>query len=406
MNRGQHFRNWHVGLFLATRSLVRGNIGTSVMTIFMMAMIFVNLIFLTSIINGLTATANSQIIDKLTGHILVEAPPGETYVQDANEVKAQLLLVDGVTAISQRTNFSAELEINGEQGSYRGVAIDPDEEASVTSIKEHIVAGRYLEPSDTDSIIIGNQVAGSENVEMYAYSLKGVNVGDTVTMRYAGGLEKDYKIVGIFDTDFVQSDNRFFVTNNEYFSLFPQYKKNASEYAIKIRQTSDLHVVAQQIKDLDLGVSVRTWEDTAGIVESFTSSFDIVNFIVSMVAIVVAGITIFIVMYIDVVNRRRQIGILRAIGISELSIGISYLIRALLYALLGVAIGIIIFKYAMVPFFINRPLHLPVGNVSLVIENSIMYTRSVALLLVSFLGAYIPIQKTLRMSIINAIWGE
>lgn len=398
-------RTWGVGIFLTIRSLTRGNIGTSVMTVLLMSLIFINLIFLTSIINGLTHTAHRQIIETLTGHILVEPSPGDIFVEDAEDVRHDILLVPDVVAVSSRVNFSAELEFAGEQGSFRGVAIDPDTEAHATAVKDNIIAGRYLRADDEDAIIIGNQVAGGEDVELQAYSLKGAQVGDVVTTRFSDGRERDYEVVGIFDSNFVQSDNRFFINEEAYIKEFPNHARQASEFAVRIREDADLDATAERIAQVS-DVSVRTWEETAGIVESFTSSFDIVNFIVSIVAVIVAGVTIFIVMYVDVVNRRRQIGILRAIGISEMSIAISYLLRAMLYAALGVLIGMALFQFVVIPLFVRNPVQLPVGFVSLVIQQDIMYVRAAALLLVSFLGAFVPIRRALRMHIIDAIWGK
>ncbi|MBI2410540.1 MAG: ABC transporter permease [Candidatus Kerfeldbacteria bacterium] len=404
----QTLRTWKVGFFLTVRSLTRGNVSTTLMTIFMMAMIFVNLIFLTSIINGLVHTAYNQIIETLTGHILVEPAAGKGSLADATAVEKELMHVNGISHVSPRTNFSAELEYNGEKGSYRGVAIDTEKEAAVTTVKNHVVAGRFLEPDDTNAVILGNQITGGEDVELHEYSLKNVQVGDAVKMTFANGLEKTYTVVGIFDNDFVQADNRFFVNADEYFSLFPELKNQASEMAVRMDHSDvyDVDAVVSDIESRSIDANIRTWKDTAGVVESFTASFTIVNFIVSIVGIIVAGITIFIVMYVDVVNRRKQIGILRAIGIAENSIAISYLLRALLYAVVGIILGMILFNVVIIPMFIRRPLHLPVGNVSLIIDTGVMYMRALALLIVSFLGAYIPIHKTLRMHIIDAIWGE
>ncbi|HLD21939.1 MAG TPA: FtsX-like permease family protein, partial [Patescibacteria group bacterium] len=368
----QALRTWWVGIFLTLRSLTRGNIGTTVMTIFLMAMIFVNLIFLSSIINGLVETANRQVINGLTGEILVEAPSGETYISQAAEVEKQLRLVHNVQQVSPRVNFSAELEYNNEQGSYRGVAIHPSKESEVTVLAQNVVEGRFLRPDDTNAIVLGVQIAGGEGVMMEVYSLKGAQVGDTVTMRYTNGLEKKYEVVGIVNMNFVQADNQFFISQEEYYSLFPQLKDQVSEFAIKLTQGTSLQPVVDDMKNLDFSLNVRTWKDTAGLVKSFTSSFDIVNFIVSISAIIVAGITIFIIMYVDVVNRRRQIGILRAIGIAESSIAISYVLRALLYAFIGIVIGMYLFTFVVTPTFVRMPLQLPVGDVSVVIDNSIM----------------------------------
>lgn len=398
-------RSWQVGWFLTIRSLARGNIGTSVMTICMMALIFVNLIFATSLINGLTVTAHRQIIDTLTSDVLIEPDPGATYIQPTRQIIHDLMNIPGVSGVTARLNFSAEVKHNEDEGSYRGVAINPDTEARVMALADHIAAGRMLLPTDRNGVLVGIQVAGGKDVLMNAYSLKGVHVGDVVTVRYSSGFEKDYTVIGIVDYDFVQADNRFFISEQEYMSLFPEYRNHASEISIDAAPGVTEQAIVNQIKDRGIAKTVRTWQDTAGIVESFTASFDIVNFVLSIVALIVAGITIFIVMYVDVVNRRRQIGILRAIGISENSIAISYLLRAVLYAISGVIVGMALFRFGVMPLFANRPLLLPLGQVRPSIEMNIMYVRALALLLVSFLGAYIPVQRALRMHIIDAIWG-
>lgn len=400
-----HTRTWQVGWFLTIRSLARGNIGTSVMTVCMMALIFVNLIFSTSLINGLTQTAHRQIIETLTSDVLVEPDPGEAYITPTAQVLHDLQQIPGVRAVSARLNFSAELTGNDEEGNYHGVAIDPVAEATTMTLADHIVAGRMLVPSDRDALLLGVQVAGGDNVELNAYSLKGVQVGDTVTVGYTGGLEKEYTVVGLVDHDFVQADNRFFITDQEYTSLFPQFRNHASELSLAIQSDVTPESIVAEIKDRGIAQTVRTWKDTAGIVKSFTASFDIVNFILSIVALVVAGITIFIVMYVDVVNRRRQIGILRAIGIAEASIAISYILRAVFYAICGIIVGMALFRFGIMPIFQNKPLQLPLGPVRPLIDQTIVYVRGLSLLLVSFLGAYIPVQRALRMRIIDAIWG-
>jgi putative ABC transport system permease protein len=109
---------------------------------------------------------------------------------------------------------------------------------------------------------------------------------------------------------------------------------------------------------------------------------------------------------VDIVNRRKQIGILRAIGITELAIAISYLVRAMVYSVIGIVVGIVLFKFCIMPLFITHPLRLPIGSVNLIIDNVLLYLRACAIIIASFLGTYIPIRSTLRMHIIDAIWGE
>ena len=52
-----------VAFFLASRLITRGNKGTLLLTIMIIAMVFVNLIFLPSIIAGIVVLFNQQNID-------------------------------------------------------------------------------------------------------------------------------------------------------------------------------------------------------------------------------------------------------------------------------------------------------------------------------------------------------
>jgi ABC-type antimicrobial peptide transport system permease subunit len=66
--------------------------------------------------------------------------------------------------------------------------------------------------------------------------------------------------------------------------------------------------------------------------------------ILGLVSALVAAITIFIVTYIDLVNRRKQIGIERAIGVRGGAIVSSYCLKALAYAVVAIALGLLLFK--------------------------------------------------------------
>src|SRR4030043_2800 len=120
-------------------------------------------------------------------------------------------------------------------------------------------------------------------------------------------------------------------------------------------------MIIERIASLRDGLDFQTWDETAGLVESMTESFILINQILNVVNYLVAGITVFIVTYVDVINRRRQIGIQRAIGIKSHSITISYLIRALFYALVGLIIGILAIKYVIIPVEPRHPSEFPFG---------------------------------------------
>ena len=119
----------------------------------------------------------------------------------------------------------------------------------------------------------------------------------------------------------------------------------------------------------------------------------------------VAGVTIFIVIFIATVNRRRQIGILKAIGMKERIIIMSYIFQAFFYAVLGILAGMLIINFAVVPYFIRRPLPMPIGLVSLALVNRDLALSIFSMLIVSMVAGFIPSWMVTRQNIIKAIWG-
>jgi putative ABC transport system permease protein len=105
------------------------------------------------------------------------------------------------------------------------------------------------------------------------------------------------------------------------------------------------------------------------------------------------------------VNRRRQIGILKAIGMKERIIIMSYVMQAVFFAILGIIAGMLIINYAIVPYFIRNPLQMPIGLVGLALVNRDLAISIFSMLVVSMVAGFIPSWMVTRQNIIKAIWG-
>ena len=72
--------NLKAASFLAWKSIQRGNTGTLVFSILIIAMVFVNLVFLPSIIAGVVVTFNTQSINFNYGNVVIERLENVVYV--------------------------------------------------------------------------------------------------------------------------------------------------------------------------------------------------------------------------------------------------------------------------------------------------------------------------------------
>jgi putative ABC transport system permease protein len=104
------------------------------------------------------------------------------------------------------------------------------------------------------------------------------------------------------------------------------------------------------------------------------------------------------------VNRRRQIGIERAIGIRSAAIVTSYVLKASCYALIGISAGLAFFNYVIVPLVSHRPFQFPNGPVTLVSTWQQMRQNLIILLIVALIAAAIPAIRSVRIKILDAIW--
>jgi putative ABC transport system permease protein len=285
--------------------------------------------------------------------------------------------------------------------------IQPETDNSVFTINQSFIEGTYLSPGDTDEIVLGIQLAGADksNLELYARSLLTVHAGDEITLIYGNGIQKQYNVKGIFYTQFLQTDAEAFISQTEMNSVNPTTVNSADTIYVKVKNDKDIPGVMKTISSLATGLKVLSWQDYAGIVRSLTDSFNVINVILNVVNLLIAGITVFIVTYIDVANRRRQIGVQRAIGITPWSIIFSYLIRAIFYAVTAIILAMLLFLFVVSPLETKYPFYFPFGAVYLVIGASNIIRMTAIVLSVSLAASFLPVRGMMRMKIMDAIWG-
>ena len=401
------FKAVRVAFFLAPKAIVRGNLGISLLTIGMLAIVAMNLLFVPGLLNGIVNGSNKLLVETYSGDIIVESQKDNPYISHIKDLVSDIETVEGVVAASARNTIGAKIEYYDEKVSCSIIAISPEKDEKVFDISKYMMEGEFLDPRDREQIMLGIQLAGADlkNIELYSSSLRNVHANDKVTVVYANGVQRKYTVKGIFYSKFIQTDIQAFITDLEYQCIVPIAKDRATSIRVKLDGNVDPSVVIASISNLQDGLKFKTWVETAGIIKSMADSFQAIKQILDIVNILVAGITVFIVTYVDVVNRRRQIGIQRAIGIKSYAITMSYIIRAFFYAILGIIAGIIFYRYVLIPFENQHPFTFPIGPAYLSMEPYLVARTIVILVLVSLFASFIPVWRVMRKSILDAIWG-
>jgi putative ABC transport system permease protein len=400
------FENQKVSLFLAKRAIQRGGRGGLVLNVVIIALVFTNMILLPSIISGSVNLYYEQSIDYETADIIIKPAEDERFITDIGALTETVNRVPGVERSSPRYALGATINHQARSVSLPVTAFDPRDEVEVTKIHTRMRDGEFLGSGDSGEILLGAFLAGNadESKDLFE-SLGGVEVGDSVEVIYSNGVVKDYRVKGIFETKSITVDMIAFVTWDEMEAVLGGPADDATGLLVKVTSPDEVDAVKTELLSHGVREDVRTWRETmTTAVDDALESFSIINSISMLVSLIIAVVVIFIVIMIKTMNNRKQIGILKAIGIDREIIIHGYVLQVLFICLLGTVLGLLIVQGLMV-YFTANPMKFPDGDVVPLFEPLALLTNALWLFAASAVAGYIPAWRIASENILDAMRG-
>jgi putative ABC transport system permease protein len=219
--------NIRVVLFLAWKSIIKGNRWALILVILVMSFSYANLIFVNSLLNGVTQTLDTQLINTTLANVVIEPPEDRYYLEHVDLIVNKIRQIPGVSGVGVHLISGARFEYQwqdkrspgekGKSGNWSVIGVDPEAETGVTTIHGHIIAGSYLDENDRDEILLGVEIAGGPQAATSQHlTLGGVNIGDEVRLTYINGIVREYRVKGIFQAkEIVNADHVAYVTRRE-----------------------------------------------------------------------------------------------------------------------------------------------------------------------------------------------
>jgi len=391
-----------VALFLAWRSLIRGNRSSLFLNVLIISMVFTNMIFFPALMNGIGEDITKTVIDYQISNIFITPKKGDNYITD---LAATLGLINGMPGVERATpqyTMGATLKFRGRVLGTTVYAIQPREEKYVTPLYTKITQGSYLGENDMGEMIIGGSVAGSPNVleaDEYEPSLGGVRVGDSVTVEYANGYTKDYRVKGIFSTGKYEVDNRVLTTWEDMKGVTGNGLDRASYITVRIKPGYSDQFVKNELLQYGVMEKVQTSQDVLDkSLGRSLASFSIIGFISLMVSLVIAVVVLFIVIMIKTLNNRRQIGILKAIGVDKMVIMHSYGFQVIILSIAGILMGFT-FTGLLVLYMTFNPMVTPMFSATPYVTFADLASNGLILFIASVIAGYLPAWKVARENI-------
>jgi putative ABC transport system permease protein len=399
-------------LFIAYKSVTRGNKGTFALMIAILCLSFFNMLFIPGVFSGLLGTIIGLEIDTYTGDVMIgpqQEPVPKQFIQNQDELRAEIATIPGVTATARTYLTGATISYDPKKNgvynrvSAQVIALDPSDASAMLTIPHYIVDGQFLSDDDTDQIVLPAAVAGGYDLPEPT-DLGGARTGDKVTVVYGNGVSRQYTVKGVTNILFGPALTNAYVTAREAESVLGA-SDQATQILVKTADVSQADAVKARIQALAPNLRTQTYLDLITAIKPVLDAFTYVALIVSLISVVVAAITIFVMIYINATNKRRQIGILKAIGIRERVIVRSYVFQSLFYVFIGILFGLAFVFGVIQPLLRVHPIMLPFGPLELVFNGMLIVESVIGFLIAGFLSGLIPARIVVREKILKAIWG-
>ncbi len=392
-------------MFFAWKDISREK-KTGVLITTVLAFSFVNLVFFSSFMGGLENTFYDQIVNTVTAHLTINPKENMRYLENISNIEKKINLLPGIIGVSPHILDSGTIQYKNKLVGAQIIALTPSKDKDVTILAQKVTDGDFLSDNSLNEVVVGSElIAGKESdISETGKDKLDMKVGDRIALTFSNGVIREYRVKGIIYTRFMGPDNSIYITNKEIESVLGINDK-ASQVLIRLPSKSDVDSTRLLLIQQGIREEIKTWKDNAGFVESITSSMGALTIITSFVGILTASLTIAIIIYINTNRKRRQIGILKAIGSKNKTILEIFLLEAAIFAVSGISTGLVI-SYAVESFIQMHPLPLPMGDVFLDMYPLLILQSAFAIFFASIIAGFYPALKASRQNIIRSIWGD
>lgn len=212
------------------------------------------------------------------------------------------------------------------------VGVLPEREADLSDLPRYLLSGSIarLEAS-RDGMLIGAKAAEE----------LGVDVGDRMQLVSLSGEVIPVMIVGVYRMGVEAADRSAFVNLRLAQALDRALPGEASGIGFQLRSVADADVVAQRIQSLT-GFTTETWQQTnAGIISIFRFLQALFYVVVGFV-IVICGFGVANILITTVMEKQRDIAVMKSFGFGSGTIVGIYLIEGLLIGAIGSVVGSVV----------------------------------------------------------------
>ena len=332
---------------------------------------------------SLSATQDAIVDDQFKSDFLVQTP---TFGSFNPSFGNQMEDVDGVDLVSRQQGTPVSVTVDGKPDQTFAAGVDP----------------AFFEIYDLDVLQGTDQISGHQAVlsDSRAEDLK-AKPGDTIDVEFPGGKVIPLEVKGVFEGTPTTSGLTVPL------SVFRDagIKRADSQLSITVDAGADRAAVKQDLDDVVKDLPILAVQDKVEFKELISSQ---VNLLLGMIygllglAVVIAVIGIINTLGLSVLERTREIGLLRAVGLSRRKLRVMITLESVAIALLGAILGMVL--GLVIGVVLRQSLKDDLTELALPLGSLVAFL--VVAVLFGVLAAIVPAIRASRMKVLAAIATE
>jgi ABC-type lipoprotein release transport system permease subunit len=368
-------------------------------------------IFASAFVEGMMVGKINSVIEKETSHVQFHVPGWRDefrtgmIIKKTAEIRNKLKEDPRVERAAFRIVTNSMITSTTKNGSVRVMGVDTADEAIVTRLDEKLIEGDYFKGIKRNPILISREIADTYKIKLRSKVV--ITFLDTEDEIVSGA----FRVVGIYKSDNGMYDKMHVFVLNRDLRRIAKIDTGAHEVAVKLQDYEMSEAVASEYQKEFSDLEVLPWLDVSTGMRYMVEVFDVYLYFIVGIILLALLFSIINTMYMAVLERVREIGMLMAIGMTKGRIFGMIMIETIIMTMIGCPLGLAL-SWLSIAWWGNTGINLSGAMYEDFGYGSIIYPTldparyidvAIMVFVMALIAAIFPARKALKLKPVEAI---
>jgi ABC-type lipoprotein release transport system permease subunit len=299
-------------------------------------------IFIMSFAWGLYKNNINETVYKQLSHIQIHHPTfseendSKYTITDTNEKIRQFQSDNRIASVSSRVITTGMITSPTTASGVKIYGINPSSEVTQIRLNEYVREGAYFDSGKANEILIGEKLARKLKVKLKS------KVVLTFTNTESEIISGAFRIGGVYRSKNISLDEvNVYVQQKHLQELLELKPSESNEIAILVKDEKQLDTIKKFIVGVVPKGKIEDWKELSPELSMIIESFNLYTYIISGIILLALTFGIINTMLMSVLERIRELGMLKAIGLNKRKIFIMIMLETFYLTIIGTPIGLL-----------------------------------------------------------------